>query len=107
MRLEHGDAAHLADPLVVPVGQPLHHSAVRHHDSQPYIKTARTPPVHTFPLSRSGMSRELKILMRSAPKAWGAFLSRASTAPFPDAHALMYGTFLYPTGHWCKLVVGE
>ena len=24
MRLEHGDAAHLADPLVVPVGQPLH-----------------------------------------------------------------------------------
>jgi len=33
-------------------------SAVRHHDSQPHSRTARTPPACTFPLSRSGMSAE-------------------------------------------------
>ena len=33
-------------------------SAVRHNDSQPYSRTARTPPTYTFPLSRSGMSAE-------------------------------------------------
>jgi len=55
-------------------------SAVRHHDSQPYSRTARTPPVYTFPLSRSGMSAEPKILLRIAPKAWEAFLILASTS---------------------------
>ena len=30
-------------------------SAVRHHDSQSYSKTARAPLAYTVPLSRSGM----------------------------------------------------
>ena len=33
-------------------------SAVRHNDSQPHSRTARTPPAYTFPSSRSGMSAE-------------------------------------------------
>ncbi len=41
-------------------------SAVRQYDSQPYSRTARMPPAYALPLSRSGMSREVKILVRSA-----------------------------------------
>ena len=52
--------------------------------SQPFSRTARAPPAYTLPLSRSGMSRELKILLRSAPKAWDAFLSLASTSWWSD-----------------------
>ena len=59
-------------------------SAVRHHDSQPYSKTARTPPAYTLPLSRSGMSRELKILAAQRAKGLGRLLE-------PSLHVVMVG----------------
>ncbi len=70
--------------LLCQLASRLTDSAVRHHDSQPHSRTARTLPAYTLPLSRSGMSRELKILLRSAPKAGDAFLSRASALWWSD-----------------------
>ena len=59
-------------------------SAVRHHDSKPYSETARTPPAYTLPLSRSGMSRELKILAAQRAKGLGRLLE-------PSLHVVMVG----------------
>jgi len=68
-RRAHGDAVHLADPLVLPVAQPPH-LLCRETPRLVAVQQSRQDAARVhLSLSRSGMSAEPQILLRAAHRA--------------------------------------